>query len=88
MCAYHILGTRVREVKEWISPPDFMYEYETTRRNRLQGTGQWLIENDEYCAWKSAAVSQSDTEGVQSGLRLPFSDRILKLQGEQITIHS
>ena len=37
----------------WLSPPDPSINFNKAREQRHQGTGQWLLDSDTYCAWKN-----------------------------------
>lgn len=45
----------VRQVVEWLSPPDPWSNHASARQRHQAGTGQWLLASSEYCAWKRGA---------------------------------
>ncbi|KAI9830344.1 MAG: hypothetical protein M1819_005725 [Sarea resinae] len=75
------LRARVIEIKNWVSAPDFMGDFERARRNRLADTGQWLIEDDRYQSWR--AIGSASTPGPSTPLvgSASFAPRVLSMLG-------
>ncbi|KAF8466110.1 hypothetical protein DFH94DRAFT_848535, partial [Russula ochroleuca] len=47
----------LRNVKEWLSPPNPWTNHNVVRESRHTGTGTWLIQGDTYAEWKSSGPS-------------------------------
>lgn len=52
------------KVTNWLSPPDPSTNFNKARKQHHQGTGQWLLDNDTYCAWKTEPNSFLWLNGV------------------------
>ena len=71
------LRARIRELKKWISAPDYMELYEREKANLKPDTGQWLLKNPTYCSWSDGS---SGLEAPGSSSR-DFASRVLTIQG-------
>ena len=40
------------ELLDWISILDYSHKHNITRSNRVQGTGSWFLEHQEYGEWR------------------------------------
>ena len=53
-CAKPIGDKLLRDVRQWISPPDPWKNHNLARESRHTGTGAWWIRGDAYAKWKSS----------------------------------
>ncbi|KAK8115574.1 hypothetical protein PG984_012076 [Apiospora sp. TS-2023a] len=44
---------RLHKIRAWLSPPDPSTNFNKAREQHHQGTGQWLLESDQYKKWKT-----------------------------------
>ena len=49
--------TRYREVLDWLSPVHFKDHHRGYSKNRLQGSGDWLLNHREFLEWKASSAS-------------------------------
>ena len=42
----------IEKFKMWLLPPDASLDHNNARRKHLQDTGQWLMNNNKYLAWR------------------------------------
>ena len=49
--------TRYREILDWLSPVPYNLHHQQPLRNRLPGTGEWLLNHHDYLQWRSSSVS-------------------------------
>jgi hypothetical protein len=47
----------LRNIQEWLSPPNPWTNHSIVRESRHSGTGRWLIQGDTYAEWKSSGPS-------------------------------
>lgn len=65
------------EMLKWISPIPYESDHEFARRGRLEGSGEWLLERDDYREWKN---SSSSTMFWLHGIR-EFSPMLPEISG-------
>ena len=56
--AYTVTGSKRSEVLEWISDVPYTSHHKRIGEGRLDGTGKWLLERDEYRTWRSSSASK------------------------------
>ncbi|KAK5675910.1 hypothetical protein LTS10_011642 [Elasticomyces elasticus] len=44
-----------KKIADWLAPPDPWTNHESARQRHEPGTGTWLLEHNEYLAWKSGS---------------------------------
>ncbi|KAI0166880.1 hypothetical protein GGR52DRAFT_555997 [Hypoxylon sp. FL1284] len=66
------IWNRVKELKKWISPPQWTERLEEAQEKRTPGTGVWILENKIYQTWKRFDRKPG----------LPPESRILTLRGK------
>ncbi|KAL8879663.1 MAG: hypothetical protein Q9198_002769, partial [Flavoplaca austrocitrina] len=49
--------TRYRKILDWLSPIPHIEHQQRHSERRLHGSGEWLLNNDEYLAWQSSSTS-------------------------------
>ncbi|KAL8753191.1 MAG: hypothetical protein Q9184_005493 [Pyrenodesmia sp. 2 TL-2023] len=49
--------TRYRRILDWLSPIPYIEHQQRHSQHRLQGSGEWLLNKDEYLAWQSSSTS-------------------------------
>jgi hypothetical protein len=50
-----LIGDKLlRDVRDWLSPPDPWTNHNLARESRHSGTGNWWIRGDAYAKWKSS----------------------------------
>ncbi|KAL8925652.1 MAG: hypothetical protein Q9208_003335 [Pyrenodesmia sp. 3 TL-2023] len=49
--------SRYRRILDWLSPIPYLEHQQRHSERRLQGSGEWLLKNDEYLAWQSSSTS-------------------------------
>jgi hypothetical protein len=47
----------IRNIQEWLSPPNPWTNHSIVRESRHTGTGTWLIQGDTYAEWKLSGPS-------------------------------
>ncbi|KAK5715622.1 hypothetical protein LTR15_010268 [Elasticomyces elasticus] len=46
-------STREKEIKDWLAPADASTNHNQARKQHHTGTGQWLLEAEQYKRWKT-----------------------------------
>ena len=62
-----------------------MDEYEKARKLRFPQTGQWLLEDLKYQAWKTLATFDANTGDDSTNQNIDWRHRALRLQGKSAT---
>lgn len=74
------------KIRTWLSPPDPTSNFNKARDQRHEGTGQWLLESDQYTKWKTERNSFLWLNGVAGcGKTIISSTIIADLQQEPVT---
>jgi hypothetical protein len=47
------------KILEWLSPGSFTTKHEQLRKTRVEGTGQWFLDSDEFRHWVNGAAPQT-----------------------------
>lgn len=47
------LSQKMRDIVTWLSPLNFWIKQNDVFSTRLEGTGEWLLEHDEFKEWLS-----------------------------------
>lgn len=53
-----LLEEIVRQVRDWLSPPNFVYGLERAQDIRKNGTAEWLFEEAVYKTWADRSLSK------------------------------
>ena len=61
-----------------------MDEYEKARKLRFPQTGQWLLEDSKYQAWKNLVTFNANTDDDDTHHNIDWRRRTLKLQGKSV----
>jgi hypothetical protein len=54
----NVHGERRKQVLDWLRPVDCELKRWDLSRDRVPGTGEWLLEREEYRRWKNGAGSR------------------------------
>lgn len=68
-------GNRVRDMRQWLAAPDYMAIFESSKRHRAEETGNWILEDRTYLAWKSEIIENA-------AIPSPVATRVLAISGE------
>ena len=49
-------AAQFRKIADWLSPPDPWTNHESARRRHEPQTGDWLLQSDQYWAWKRGSI--------------------------------
>ena len=49
--------SRLQEMLDWLSPPHHSQKHQEIRKRRVTSTGQWLLQNQNFCRWSSKEIS-------------------------------
>ena len=79
MCAYtyNAQVAKIAQVKTWLAAPDYMREYEKSRRIRVPETGVYLLANPIYRKWKN----ETQARDTLSEMDVPVLPSVLMVKG-------
>jgi hypothetical protein len=52
-----LTASKRSEILQWLSPEQYIKHHKQTKRDVLQGTGQWLLSDPVFHQWKTESVS-------------------------------
>ena len=55
---YTVAGSKKSEILGWISNIPYTSHHKHISEERLEGTGKWLFEREEYRTWRSSSASK------------------------------
>ena len=58
LSAHTATGSKRSEILEWISDVPYTSHHKRIGEGRLEGTGKWICEREEYHAWRSSSASK------------------------------
>jgi len=60
----HDQNTPAGKFKKWMDPPNPSINHNNARNKHLENTGQWLLKDERYLAWKQQPNSLMWINGI------------------------
>ncbi|GKT48796.1 vegetative incompatibility protein HET-E-1 [Colletotrichum spaethianum] len=67
-----------QEVMKWLAPPDPSTNDNKALQQRHEGTGQWLLDSEEYSKWKNTPKSSLWLHGIPGCGKTVLSSTVIK----------
>jgi len=58
--------TALERVIDWISTSNYHASHNATAKLRFDGTGEWLLETEQYLAWRTSSCAKLWVTGMRT----------------------